>query len=215
MKTIKFIIEAIKLSKTIGTPANIEVGTFKVVSIGSLHHSMGRTGTCDSHKIFFELEFNPTHIQRLLDIGVKIDFNSVKMANISEKSLRFKSGKEAIKQGRYAPYYYMGNPKNTQTGVVENTLHANASCTVDILASIKDYCRCNHLHHVSIDNYFELAKYGWVPVERIIAPSKADVNITAFGKMIRKNVTDKRKNTFTGGLLPIEKRAMNKTTYSY
>lgn len=210
MKTIKFLSQTIQLAKTIGTPANIEVGTFKVKSKGLLSFSGGKFGTFDNYRLSFQIEFLPKHIQYLFEMGVEIDLENCVMANLSPNSLRFKKGREAIKQGNYAPYYYFGNPANKQIGIVENWLHASASCTIDVLEKLEAFCRDNHLHHLAIHNATILEKQGWVLKNRTYA-TKPNEKIERIQKLMRKNINEKRKNI--KNLLPVEKRAITKTQF--
>src|ERR1035437_8429863 len=127
MRTINFIEKTAATMLELQIPANVEIGSFKLTSTGSLHNWAGRSGEFNFCEIIFRIQFRPDHIQHLMLMGVKIDLNHCVMAELSPKALRFKQGREAIKQGRYAPYYYMGNPENAQTGVIENWLSADAS----------------------------------------------------------------------------------------
>lgn len=162
MKTINFLSQSLKLAKQIGTPANISVGTFKIDCTGSLHFWAGRQGTFDNYSLKFQLQFRPDHIQMLINLGVKINLKSAKMSGLSEKALRFKSGRDAIKQGKYAPYYYMGNPDNNVTGMIDNWLLADASCNIETLEKLNAICRDNHLHHIAIHNDTVLRAAGFL-----------------------------------------------------
>lgn len=199
MKTIKFLADSIQLMKDNGTPAQITVGTFIISSKGSLHFWAGKTGTFDRYTISFQIQFRPDHIQRLIDLGVRIDFDSVLMADLSPTAKRFKAGREAIKQGRYAPYYYMGDPSKGQTGVVENWLTANATCDISTLIQLDNVCRDNHLHHVAIHNDYVT---GWGK-KRIELPQPKP---SSFYKAVRKNIANKKKKE--ADLLPVERLAL-------
>jgi hypothetical protein len=190
MKTIKFLADSINFMKANGTPANITVGTFKIESRGSLHFWAGQTGTFETCSLSFEIEFRPDHIQKLIDMGVKIDFNTIK-SSMSAGSPYFKTGRDAIKQGRY--YSRTG-------GVAENWLIASAKCGLDTLLKLDAFCRDNHLHHISIHNDtctgWNKAKYPY------IEPKKS-----LFYKNVRKNLAAKSKKY--ADLLPIEKLALS------
>jgi len=201
MKTIKLISACIENMQKIGIPANIEVGTFKIISSGSLINWAGETGHYSGSVITFDLVFRPDHIQTLLKMGVKIDLDGCKMANLSEKAPRFKKGREAIKQGRLTPYYYMGNPENHVTGVVENWLKATATCQPYVLKELDKFCRDNHRDVVYVDNNHNLNEVGWkFPVKY---PSAIPAEET-FSRAIRRNAQGKTANQ----LQPIEKRAL-------
>lgn len=209
MKTIQLISDCIERMTVINLPATIEIGSFKVTSKGHLHNWAGTKGEYAGSTISFNIEFRPDHIQHLLDIGVNINFDSVVMANLSSKALRFKNGREAIKQGRYAPYYYMGNPENRQTGVIENWLIASANCSLSTLKTLDRYCRDNHRDQISIDNDHNLVAAGWKKKEKYATGiSILSKNVA---KNIRRNVANKKKNL--DNLLPIEKRALAQKKY--
>jgi hypothetical protein len=193
MKTIHFLANALKLAQENGTPANIKVGTFEIESKGSLHFWAGRTGTFDTYKLTFQINFRPDHIQRLFDMGVKIDLNKAER-DVSEKSPYYAKGKDAIKRGRY-------HDNLNKNAVYENWLNAPASCSIDTLLKLDKYCRDNHLHHIAIHND---TCTRWAKVRLCTNYKKPD---DRFRKLIRKNVHNKRKPHDT--LLPIEKRAMN------
>lgn len=209
MKTIQLISACIENMTAINLPATIEIGSFRVASRGHLNNWAGTVGEYLGSTISFNIKFRPDHIQHLLDIGVKINLESAVMADLSEKALRFKSGREAIKQGRYAPYYYMGNPDNRQTGVIENWLLTTASCSLSTLKTLDRYCRDNHRGEIAIDNYHNLVAVGWKKKERYAIGVSIMSKIVA--KAIRKNVANKKKNIDT--LLPIEKRALAQKKY--
>lgn len=203
MKSIEFITATVAKMQEIGIPANIEIGTFKVSSNGSLFNWAGNMGKFEGAMVSFRLEFKPSHIQHLLDMGVKIDFQSVVMANLSPKALRFKSGREAIKQGDYAPYYYEGNPANQQTGVVENWLWADATCTPGVLAQLDKYCRDNHRDQVAMHNNTVLAGAGW----QFKVKYSSHVPIESQYKNI-KAIRNTQKGKKANQLLPIQKRVL-------
>lgn len=206
MKIIEYITKAISQMRELQIPVNIEIGSFKVISRGSLHNCAGRYGEYTDSITKFSIIFRPDHIQRLLNLGVKIDLNNCKMSGLSEKALRFKEGREAIKQGRYAPYYYMGNPNNNQTGVIENWLIADASCSPETLYKLKPFSRDNHRDCINIDNDTNNKTGGWSNKEHYSSfIKKSDTLFNA--KAIRKNIADKKKKGTD--LLPIEKRSMN------
>lgn len=203
MKTIQFITESIEKMQQLQIPAKIEIGSFLVNSTGSLINWAGRQGEYNHSVIKFRLNFRPDHIQKLIDMGVNIDFASVKMAGISETAKRYKAGREAIRQGRYAPYYYMGDPANAQTGVIENWLIADASCSPSTLNELDKFCRDNHRDEVSISNDTQLGWAGWkfktkypscVEIESQYKNPKA-IRRTAHGKPASQ-------------LLPIQKRLL-------
>lgn len=203
MKTIQFITESIQRMKELQIPANIEIGTFKIDSTGSLINWAGKQGEYKYSFIKFRLNFRPDHIQTLLNMGVRIDFDSVVMAGISENAKRFKAGREAIKQGRYAPYYYMGDPANKQTGVIENWLYANASCSPSVLAELDKYCRDNHRGEISISNDTQLGWAGWKFKTKY--SSQITIESQYFNpKKIRRNAINKPANK----LQPVEKRLL-------
>lgn len=190
MKTIKFLAETINLMKENGTPAQIKVGTFEIKSTGGLHFWAGNTGTFDNYILTFEIEFRPDHIQRLLDLGVKIDFSTVRRS-IGTGSPFYKTGREAIKEGRY--YQRTG-------AVAENWLLATGSSSIATLINLDAVCRDNHLHHISIHND---TCTGWTKKRYALpAPGKS-----LFYKNIRKNIAAKSKKY--ADLLPIEKLALN------
>lgn len=204
MKTIQLITKTVANMKEIGIPADMTIGTFKLTSNGSLYKWAGKCGEYRTTVIEFELHFKPSHIQTLKNMGVKILFNTVVMAGLSDQALRFKSGKEAIKQGDYAPYYYMGNPLNKQTAVVENWLNATARCLPQVLAELDKYCRENHMHHVAIHNNTILANAGWkiktkYPSVVTVESQYKDI------KAIRKTAQGKPASV----LLPIQKIVLN------
>ncbi len=206
MKTIQLISSFVSKMKEINLPANIEIGSFKVNSKGSLSNWFGRTGEFEGCNISFRLNFLTIHIQKLKEMGVKIDLNEVKMSNLSEKALRYKKGRDAIKQGRYAPYYYMGNPENNQTGIIENWLETSATCSLSTLENLDKFCRENHRNELAIHNTTVLTTNGWKIKEHFsskIKESDLFFNVKSF----RKNIADKKKKSFE--LLPIEKRALN------
>lgn len=209
MKSIQLISACVEKMKQLNIPATIEIGTFKLSSSGHLVNCAGSQGQYDNSLVSFEITFRSDHIQTLIDCGVKFDFNTVVMADLSEKALRFKSGREAINQGRYAPYYYRGNPENRQTGVIENWLNAKATCNVSTLEYIDKYCRDNHRNKVSIDNDHNLVAAGWRKKEKYTKGIFLMSKSTA--KKIRKNVADKKKKI--DNLLTIEKRAIEQKKY--
>lgn len=139
MKTIKFIATTIEQQQSFQLPAQVQVGTFKVSSTGSLHAWAGRSSSLESTKIQFEIELNPQHIQHLLNLGVVIDLNSVK---------------QQIREGAY---------RMVKGGAMDNRITTNAQCNLSTLQSIAKYCRYNHLWHVSIDNWHNLTQAGWKP----------------------------------------------------
>jgi hypothetical protein len=203
MKTIKFIEESIKLMQLLQLPADIKIGTFTIKSTGSLVNWAGKSGEFTHSEIKFTLIFRPDHIEGLKKMGVKIDLKNCKMNNLSPTALRFKSGREAIKQGRYAPYYYEGNPNNAITGVMENWIDAPASCSLSTLLVLDDFCRENHRNELALHNDTVLATNGWrsktkysqsIPIESQYHNIKA-IRINAHAK--------KYEN-----LLPIEKRVL-------
>jgi hypothetical protein len=203
MKTIQFITESINLMQKLQLPAKIEIGTFSVNSKGSLINWAGSTGQFNYAHISFQLKFRPDHIQSLLNYGVKIDFNSVKMADLSKGAKRYKEGRAAINQGRYAPYYYMGDPENKQTGVIENWLIANASCDPETLAILDSYSRDNNRNELAIHNDTVLRENGWsfkTKYSNHIEIESQYFNI----KSIRKNAHGKPYQK----LQPIEKRVL-------
>lgn len=209
MKTIQFILDSITRMEQLNIPANIEIGTFKVASKGSLINWAGKTGHYDSSVISFQLRFRPDHIQYLLDMGIKMDLNNAVMADLSDKALRFKKGRAAIDQGRYAPYYYKGDPNNHQTGVVENWLTAPATCSAAAIKCLDKYCRDNHRDEVAIDNDHNIQAAGWNK-KATYSTYPMMLMSPPVAKAIRKNVADKNKKT----LLPIEQRAIAQKKYS-
>lgn len=188
MKTIKFLADAISLMKTNGTPANITVGSFEIKSKGSLHFWAGKTGTFDNYTLSFDLEFRPDHIQHLLNMGVVINFNTV-VSSMSAGSPYYKTGRDAIKQGRY--YTRTG-------GVAENWLKASAQCNIATLLQLDSVCRDNHLNEIAIHND---TCTGWAKKRFYVEPKKS-----IFYKNVRKNITAKSKK-YTD-LLPVEKLAL-------
>lgn len=209
MKTIQLISEVIERMRAINLPATIEVGSFKVASHGHLINWGGTQGAYISSTISFDISFRPDHIQHLLDMGVKINLKDVAMAGLSPKALRFKSGREAIKQGRYAPYYYMGNPNNAQTGVVENWLLAAATCSISTLQTLDRYCRDNHRDKIVIDNDHNLVAAGWKKKEKY--STGFSILSKPVAESIRRNVANKKRKATN--LLPIEKRALAQKKY--
>lgn len=203
MKTIQLITKTVDTMREIGIPANLTIGTFTLTSYGSLHNWAGRGGDYNSSVVSFDLIFKPSHIQTLINMGVKINLDTAIMSQTSTKSLRFKSGREAIKQGDYAPYYYMGNPSNVQTGVIENWLQAKAECSPRVLEKLDQYCRDNHRDHLAIHNNSILQNACWIFKEkysRFIDIESQYFNI----KAIRKTAHGKPKST----LLPIQRRVL-------
>lgn len=201
MKTIQLINESIKLMRSIGIPANMQIGSFEVTSRGSFASWAGKAGEYIGSNIKFNIVFRPDHIQMLKNMGVSIDLTACKMNNLSDKAKRFKQGREAIKQGRYAPYYYMGNPDNYQTGVIENWLIAPASCGIEALQKLNLICRDNHRAEIDIDNDYTLIRAGFPPktkYSREITIESQFFNIKALQK-----ICGGKKNS---ELLPIEKR---------
>jgi hypothetical protein len=201
MKTINFIRDSIQKMNELQIPAEINIGSFKVESRGSLVNWAGRQGEYRSSVIYFRLQFRPDHIQFLFKLGVKIDLQNCKMAGLSPKSLRFKSGREAIKQGKYAPYYYQGNPENNQTGVIENWLETQATCEPYVLDKLDKICRDNHRDEVSIHNDTVLINAGFIQkikYSRFISIESQYSNI----KALRRNANGKKY------LLPIHKRVL-------
>lgn len=192
MKTIKFLADAINLMKANGTPANLTVGTFEIKSRGDLHFWAGRTGTFDNYRLSFKLEFRPDHIQHLIDMGVKIDFNSV-ARSVGIGSPYYIAGREAIKAGRY---YMRGN------GACENWLTASATCGIETLLQLDGVCRDNHLNQISIHND---TCTGWAKKYPVLGASSYK---TIFYKNVRKNVSNKKKKH--ADLLPLEKLALIK-----
>ena len=201
MKTIQFITESIEKMRQLQVPAQIEIGTFKVDSNGSLINWAGRNGEYNYSTIKFKICFRPDHIQTLRNLGVKIDFESVKMSGLSENAKRFKAGREAIKQGRYANYYYMGDPANRKTGLIENWLDAYANCSPNTLKDLDKYCRENHRNQISIDNDHQLRAAGWK--FRVKFSSFVEIESQYKNpKAIRKTAHGKPESQ----LLPIQKR---------
>lgn len=211
MKTIQLIEACIDNMKAINLPADIQIGSFKVTSSGHLINWAGTCGQYEGSQISFNIKFRTDHIQHLLDIGVKINLNEAVMADLSPKALRFKSGRDAIKQGRYAPYYYQGNPDNPQTGVIENWLIAPARCSLATLQMLDRYCRDNHRDKIAIDNDTCLAAQGWPKKARYTQAPSICLMSKAVAKSIRKNVADKKKNLST--LHPVERRAIDQKKY--
>lgn len=204
MKTIQLITKTVADMKEIGIPADITIGTFKLISTGSLHNWAGRFGEYRTSIINFELNFKPSHIQTLKNMGVNIFFDTAVMAALSASALRFKAGREAIRQGDYAPYYYMGNPENKQTAVIENWLNAAAQCSADTLELLDKYSRDNHMHHLAIHNNTVLQNAGWAfktKYPRGVTIESQYKNI----KAIRRTAQGKP----AGSLLPIQKRVLN------
>ena len=206
MKTIDFILSSIDKMQELQIPVNIEVGTFKVQSNGHLINWAGRQGEYRNSIISFKIVFRPDHIQTLFDLGVSIDLNNCVMAGLSPKAKRFKAGREAIKQGKYAPYYYMGDPGNRQTGVIENWLQADAKCTYNTLKILDKYCRYNHSDCISIDNDFTLANAGWKFKTKYNSFISYSDQSPIFINRLRRNAQGKKDSE----LLPIEKMALNK-----
>ena len=203
MKTIQLIIETISKMKEIGIPADMTIGTFKVKSNGSLINWAGWGGKYEGSVITFQIQIRPSHIQTLLNMGVKLNLESAVMAGLSEKALRFKKGREAIKQGDYAPYYYMGNPNNQQTGVIENWLNMEASCSPETLAKLDKYCRDNHRNQLAIHNNTILKNAGWkfkTKYSNVVEIESQYTNI----KAIRRTGQGKPASQ----LLPIQKRVL-------
>lgn len=204
MNTITFISNSIKEMQKLQVPATITIGTITVESRGCLHNWAGRNGNYESSSIKFRLNFRPDHIQNLLDMGVTIDFNTVKMSGLSENAKRFKAGRAAIKQGRYAPYYYMGNPDNAITGVIENWLDADATCSPSTLDALDKFCRDNHRNEIAIHNDTVLSGSGWKFKPHY--QSNIDISSQYFNiKAIRKTAIGKPACK----LLPIQKRVLN------
>lgn len=205
MKTIKFLNEAINLMTTNGTPANINIGTFEIKSKGDLHFWAGRTGTFDDYSLLFDIVFTTQHIQLLIEMGVRLNFKTIR-TDMSDRSPFYKTGKAAIKNGRYYQ----------RTGcVAENWLRASATCSISTLTQLDKLCRDNHLGEIAIHNDTVLAKAGIEMGKKYFSATKIDEKISSFGKMIRKNIHIKRLDTINGtGMLPIEVRAMNKN-YNY
>lgn len=165
-----------------------------------------KTGTfvVKNDRVIFQLQCRPSHFQTLLNMGVTIFFETAVMSGLSPKALRFKSGREAIKQGDWAPYYYMGNPENAQTGVIGNILDLKASCSVKTLELLDKYCRDNHEHHLSIHNNTALRVAGWQFKEHYSSQIPIEsqyINI----KAIRRTTIGKPASA----LLPIQKRVLN------
>lgn len=204
MKTIQLITKTVANMKEIGIPADMTIGTFNLTSIGSLYNWAGRCGEYHTSVVNFEIQFKPSHIQTLKDMGVVIFLNTAVMSDLSPTALRFKSGREAIKQGDYAPYYYMGNPDNQQTAVIENWLNAKAQCSPEVLTKLDAYCRDNHMNHLAIHNNTILRNAGWIFKTKYpsgIAIESQYKNI----KAIRITAQGKKASA----LLPIQKRVLN------
>lgn len=199
MNTIQFIIASIEKMNALQIPAQIEVGTFKVSGNWAGRYNYSQI----KFKIKFRLNFRPDHIQKLIELGVTIDFPSVVMADLSPKAKRFKAGRDAIRQGRYAPYYYEGDPANRQTGVIENWLNADASCNSLTLSALDNFCRDNHHNEIAIHNDTSLKGCGWrfkIKYPSGIAIESQYKNI----KAIRKTAIGTPANK----LLPIQKRVI-------
>lgn len=203
MKTIQLLAKTVANMREIGIPADMTIGTFKLTSNGSLRNWAGRRGEYHTSTVTFELQFKPSHIQTLKNMGVKIDYDTAVMAGLSDKAPRFKSGREAIKQGDYAPYYYMGNPDNNQTGVVENWLNATAQCSPVVLEKLDAFCRDNHMHHVAIHNNTVLSNAGWVFKTKYSSAVGLESQYKDI-KAIRRTCQGKPAST----LLPIQKRVL-------
>jgi len=188
---------------TIQTLINVAAATY-----GSKLNSTHVIGTfsmrCQPEReatVNFTIMFRPDHIQTLLESGVYIDLDNCKMADLSEKALRFKKGREAIKQGRYAPYYYMGDPSKQQTGVIENWLIADARCTLKALASIAKFARLSLPNVYAVDNNHRIGVDGWKFKTKY--PSHIDIESQYSNiKAIRRTCHKKPANS----LLPIQKR---------
>ena len=71
MKTIQFIIEAIKKMEKLCVPADINIGTFKVTSTGNLYNYSGNRVEYKNSIVTFSIEFKPSHIQNLINLGKK------------------------------------------------------------------------------------------------------------------------------------------------
>lgn len=203
MKTIQFISESIDKMQKLQIPANIQIGTFEVKSTGSLINWAGRSGEYNESEITFKLVFRPDHIQTLIGMGVKIDLDKCAMSNLSATAKRFKAGREAIRQGRYAPYYYQGDPANQQTGVIENWLETKVKCSIDGLKNLDKFCRDNHRNEIAIHNDTILAVNGWFFKAKY--PKESPIESQYFNaKKIRINAQGKKCNQ----LQPIEKRVL-------
>lgn len=202
MKSIEFIVEAEKMMTKIGIPANIKIGTIELKASGSLINWAGKEGEYKVSEVTFNLNFLTTQIQRLLDLGVKINFQTVVTDNNETvKATKHATGREAIKMGRYQEYInqYTGR----KTAVIENWLNATASCSVRVLEMLDKYVRENHRNEIAIHNDFVT---GWGK-NKTSAYVKSSA-MMFFAKEIRKNIADKKKKY--SELLPIEKRALVK-----
>ena len=190
MQTIQTLINV--AAATYGAQLNSthEIGTFSM-----------RCLTNGETTVRFKIKFRPDHIQTLKDFGVTIDLDGCKMADLSEKALRFKKGREAIKQGRYAPYYYMGNPSNRQTAVIENWLISDAICTLRVLSTIAKFARANHHNMFCVDNDTRLSWDGWGFKAKYSSYVDIESQYSNI-KAIRRTCHKKPANS----LLPIQKR---------
>lgn len=205
MKTIELIKSMIEQMEKLQIPANLNIGTFEVEGKGTLHNSWGNEGQYIRSDIKFILRFKPSHIQHLLELKVKINLNEAVMADLSPNAKRFKKGREAIKQGNYAPYYYMGDPENYQTGVIDNWLDAPASCDLPTLLRLNEYCRENHRDKLCLHNDTVLKNAGW-NLDKIKYNKEIPIESQYFNiRAIRIHTQGKKANT----LQPIEKRVLN------
>jgi len=184
MKTIQLLSKSLLAAQSVGMPATITSGSFKL----EVKVSGPRLQT--SYTLKFRIEFLPQHIEMLMAVGVELDLVNVMMARLSPNAKRFKSGREAILQGRYAPYYYMGDPANTQTGVCDNWLETDARCTIEVLQKLEAISRDNHLDKICIHNSYVLRKAGMIKDKFIyLTPehvAQHRMKIEAIRKLVRK-----------------------------
>lgn len=203
MKTIETIIQSVAIMERNKITGKLIIGSFETFVFAD---SLKKNQTTKS-VVTFDIVFRPDHIQKLLESGIRIDFEGAGMYNLSETAPRYLRGRAAIKQGRYCPYYYMGNPGNRVTGLVDNWLISTVTCSVDSLSSIKMFARENYLDVFFIDNDFCLNKKGWNK------PPFAGFDPRVRTESQYKNLKALRRTTqgrSPSSLLPIQKRVLNK-----
>lgn len=204
MKTIDLITQTADLMKKIGIPAEMTIGSFKLTGYGHLANWAGRQGQLNYMSVQFTIRIKPSHIQGLKLMNVKLDLDKAIMADLSPSAKRFKSGMSAIKQGDYAPFYYMGDPANHQTGAVDNWLDIPAECDVQTLSELDKFCRDNYRDVLAFNNYTALKNAGWKFKNHYSMQVEIETQYKNI-KAIRRTTQGVAENK----LLPIQKRVLN------
>lgn len=209
MKTITMLTEIATTMERHQLPATVQVGSIELSGRGYIHNAWGRAGRLEGMSISFTLRCRPDHLHNIIKLGVTIDFASAVSADVSPASHLFRSGRAAIKAGRYLPYHHMGDPSQRVKAYAENWLDFRATCDIATLQCLNTYCRDNERAKVSICNDHDLAAAGgWTFARRYEKPRPMLIS-SAIAKKLRAKGNAKKWQ----GLLPIEQRAADQKRY--